>query len=195
MLAGAILRPTPRRRYVSVQRTSRPPMFVFHRLAETPSPCAGGATADTPPPDEPRRVGSDAEAPRAEASAAVRARPFAAVPATARRGTRFLRTQPAESGGSVFFLAGPRSPSFRHFVSRGTIATVASRTAQLLHILVPCPHRLARVRSIGEIEPAGLAGIAARTCRAICGGDRARDSPATARSPFRPNRDSPRECR
>ncbi len=151
------------------------------RLAEAPSPCATSASFDTPPPDEPRRVGSDAEAPPgAGASAAVRARPFAAVPPTARRGTRFLRTQPAESGGSVFFLAGPRSPSFRHFVSRGIIATVAFRTAQLLHILVPSPHRLARVRSIGEDEATDLAGIAARACRAICGGGRPRDSTATA---------------
>ncbi len=42
--------------------------------------------------------------PQAEASAAVRARPFAAVPAPPRPGTLFRRTQPAESGGRVFFL-------------------------------------------------------------------------------------------
>ena len=118
--------------------------------------------------------------PGAGASAAVRARPFAAVPAPPRPGTRFLRTQPAESGGSVFFLAGPRSPSFRRIVSRGTIASVATCPAQLLHILVPSPHRLARVRRIGEDEAAGLAGIAARTRRAACGGGRPRDATATA---------------
>ena len=53
---------------------------TIERLAEAPSPCAGGATADTPPPDEPRRVGSDAEAPRgperAQRSAPDLLRPF-----------------------------------------------------------------------------------------------------------------------
>jgi hypothetical protein len=32
---------------------------TIERLAEAPSPCETSACFDTPPPDEPRRVGSD----------------------------------------------------------------------------------------------------------------------------------------
>jgi hypothetical protein len=122
------------RRFCSlIFESDRPPDChgVAARMPMLRRRVAGGGPPDgnrfgSTPPAEPRRVGSDAEAPRAEASAAVRARPFAAVPAPLRPGTPFLRTQPAKSGGGVFFLAGPRSPSFWHFVSRGTIAAVAS---------------------------------------------------------------------
>lgn len=53
---------------------------TIERLAEGPSPCATSASFDTPTPDEPRRVGSDAEAPRepkrAQRSAPDLLRPF-----------------------------------------------------------------------------------------------------------------------
>ncbi len=92
-------------------------------------------------------------------------------------------------------FAGPRSPSFRRFVTRGTIATVASRTAQLLRLLVPSPHRLARVRRIGEIRAAALAGVAPGTCRTARGGNRSRHSLPASRSPVRPDRTDARKHR
>jgi hypothetical protein len=53
---------------------------TIERLAEAPSPCATSAGFDTPTPDEPRRVGPDAEAPlgpeRAQRSAPDLLRPF-----------------------------------------------------------------------------------------------------------------------
>lgn len=85
-------------------------------------------------------------------------------------------------------FANPECPSFRHIVSRGTIAPVAPRPVQLLRIMVPGPYRLARMRSVGKIQAAALPGIRTRTRSAACRGSRPRDSHATARTPVRPDR-------